>query len=109
MVEAPEKYCWSSYAHNGLGHKNKYLEAHDEYLRLGVDENDRCRAYRALFTGHVPEKEINDVRDSANRNAVLGNDCFREEIEARLSRRVRLYSHGGDRKSNQFRGINRSR
>jgi putative transposase len=103
MVETPEKYSWSSYIHNGLGQNNKYLDEHGEYLRLGVNKEERCRAYRALFANHVSKKELSDVRDSANRNTVLGNDRFREEIEFILQRKIELHPHGGDRKSKQFR------
>lgn len=103
MVETPEMYPWSSYAHNGLGQNSKYLDEHDDYLRLGVNKEERCRAYRTLFANHVSGKEIGEVRDSANRNAVLGNDRFREEIEIKLQRRIELHSHGGDRKSKRFR------
>ena len=104
MVGLPEEYRWSSYAHNGLGCKNKYIVAHKEYLQLGASESERCGAYRALFGGHIDTLVLHKIRDSTNRNIVLGNERFRDEIEAQLNRRVRRYSHGGDRRSEQFRG-----
>ncbi len=105
MVNLPQAYRWSSYARNGLGHKNKYIEPHKEYLRLGGDEKERCAAYRALFPHHINPEALREIRDSANRNLILGSDSFMNEVEARLKRRVRLYPHGGDRKSDKFRRI----
>jgi len=105
MVKLPQAYRWSSYACNGMGHKNKYIEPHKEYLRLGVDEKERCAAYRALFPPHINPETLREIRDSANRNLILGNDSFMNEVEARLKRRVRLYPHGGDRRSDKFREV----
>jgi len=46
-------------------------------------------AYRALFTAHVNETLINDIRTSVNKGLVFGSERFKDEIETNLKRRVR--------------------
>ncbi|MCU7827470.1 MAG: transposase [Candidatus Thiodiazotropha sp. (ex Myrtea sp. 'scaly one' KF741663)] len=104
MVNSPEAYRWSSYASNALGYKDKYIEVHEEYLRLGGDEHERCRAYRGLFVDPIETDLLQEIRSSTNRNEVLGNDRFKDEIQSQLGRRVRLHPHGGDRRSKRFVG-----
>jgi putative transposase len=104
MVSHPRGYRWSSYAHNGLGNQDRYISEHSEYLRLGSGNRERRQAYRQLFTGSLDDEQLPVIRDCANRNLVLGNDRFREEIEAQLRRRVQRLEHGGDRRSRRFRG-----
>lgn len=48
MVSKPEEYKWSSYLVNAWG-KSSALIFHEEYLRLGVNSEERCHAYRELF------------------------------------------------------------
>lgn len=104
MVTHPAEYPWSSYAHNGLGERDKYIAEHSEYLRLGDGGGERCDAYRGLFVGRLDDIQLQTIRDSTNRNQVMGNERFQEEIAAQLNRRVMLLEHGGDRRSRQFRG-----
>jgi putative transposase len=81
MVNSPDEHRWSSYAANGLGLENKYLEPHEEYLRLGHSKEERCNMYRELFTDHVCAELLREIRDSTNRNMEMGSERFRNEIE----------------------------
>lgn len=103
MVTYPGEYRWSSYAYNGLGKFDQYIQEHKEYLRLGADRSGRSEAYRALFSGTMNDVQLETIRDSANRNQALGNERFKEEIEIHLGRRVSLLNHGGDRRSPKFK------
>ncbi|WP_198942602.1 hypothetical protein [Methyloprofundus sedimenti] len=81
MVNQPEDYPWSSYNANALGKKDKLLVAHNAYLALGKDHEERYTHYRALFKHHLSEQELDEIRDATNKAWVLGNDKFREQIE----------------------------
>lgn len=89
MVKQPQDYRWSSYHANALGKANNMIVAHDEYLRLGLNENDRLKAYRALFKAHFDEDVIGQIRDATNGNFALGDERFQREIEAVLGRRAK--------------------
>jgi len=103
MVNQPEDYPWSSYHANALGNDDKLLVAHNVYLALGKDHEERCNNYRALFKYCVSEKELGDIRDATNKAWVLGNDKFREQIEKLTERQLCPKSKGGDRKSIKYK------
>ena len=46
---------------------------------------------------------IDSIRTATNKDKVLGNDRFKEEIGQMLQRRIDNYQHGGDRKSETFK------
>ncbi len=45
---------------------------------------------------------IDSIRTANNKDKVLGNDKFKEEIGQMLQRRIDNYQHCGDRKSETF-------
>ena len=53
MVAAPGHYRWSSFCHNTGIKKISFINPHPTYLALGVSEEERFRAYQALFSGHI--------------------------------------------------------
>jgi len=61
MVRRPQDYRWSSYHANGLGRTDALLTPHEEYLRLGRNDQDRREAYRALFRAHVDEALVEEI------------------------------------------------
>lgn len=61
----------------------------------------RAKAYRQLFSGHMPPHLINQVREAANKGLALGNDRFREEIEVLSGRRVTARKPGPGPKKGQ--------
>ena len=102
MVASPADYPWSSYRHNALGEEDALVSAHDGYLTLGADASDRQQVYRALFGTPLDEDTLSNIREMTNRGWVLGNDRFRERIEALAKRRTAPKPRGGDRKSAKF-------
>ena len=88
MVRRPQDYRWSSYHANGLGRADALLTPHEEYLRLGRNDQDRREAYRALFRAHVDEALMEEIRDATNGNFVLGGKRFQDQIAEALGRRV---------------------
>lgn len=110
MVDQPEDYPWSSYHGNAWGHEDRLLRKHEVYNALGSNDEERRLHYRALFSHHASEKELNEIRDATNKAWVLGNDRFRAQIEQLTKRQASPKPKGGDRKSARYRemlGINR--
>lgn len=106
MVSHPSEYPWSSYRHNALGQTDDLVTPYLEYRRLGKTEEERQAAYRQLFKNRIPETSIAEIREATNKAWVLGNDRFKQRIQAKLDRRVEPKAKGGDRKSEKFK-INR--
>jgi len=88
MVRQPGDYRWSSHAANAEGKVQTLLTPERQYLALGVTEDDRRTAYRALFKAHVDEPVINEIRQATNGNYALGDERFQAQIAAMLKRRV---------------------
>lgn len=108
MVGHPGEYPWSSYRHNALGEQNSLIIPHSLYWALGSTDEQRQIAYQALFSAHIDDKTLDEVRMSINKAWVLGSDYFKAKIETQLNRRTKPSPRGGDRKSEAFRksGIN---
>ena len=94
MVTNPGEYRWSSYQINGLGKVSSLCTPHLEYLSLGMEPLERQKNYRALFTHHVDDVLLEEIRTNTNKGMVVGNDRFKEEIEALTGRRVRAKKRG---------------
>jgi len=88
MVTSPDNYIWSSYRANGLGQALKLWTPHWAYKRLGKTVEERAKAYRALFAGHLDRKTLDAIRVAGNTGMALGSDKFKQEIEALSGRRV---------------------
>lgn len=106
MVGHPADYPWSSYHCNALGRVNALITPHDQYQQLGKTEKARQKGYRALFKAHIPEKQLDEIRASTNKEWVLGSDYFKDKIAQKLKRRTRPLPRGGDRKSEKWRENN---
>ncbi len=105
MVASSEDCAWSSYRRNALGYENPIIKPHPLYLKLGSSRSSRQEAYRALFSVHLDNDMLKQIRESTQKCTVMGNHRFQEEIEKMLKRRVRKYKHGGDRRSQGFRRV----
>ncbi|WP_028672228.1 transposase [Saccharospirillum impatiens] len=102
MVSHASEYPWSSYQGNALGKPIQLLTPHTLYSRLGKTDVERQSAYRALFRGKMPERDLVAIRESTNKGWVLGDDRFKAQIEAKTGRRSAPLGRGGDRKSVAF-------
>ncbi len=97
MVEDPGVYRWSSYRFNADGFPDALVSLHPLYEQLGDDPASRRAAYRALFSTHIDDRELDKIRDATQTGTVLGHARFRGEIENALQRRLHRQPHGGDR------------
>ncbi|MDC0598620.1 transposase [Gammaproteobacteria bacterium] len=93
MVAQPEEYQWSSYGANAWG-DTTWLTAHDEYLRLGKNTQERLNNYRNLFNEQLSESAITDIRLATQYCQPLGDDLFKRQIEKKLGRRLGYTKRG---------------
>ena len=103
MVDHASEHPWSSYRFNAFGVPIELLAPHLIYKQLGRTDAERQSAYRALFRGRMPERDLEAIREATNKSWVLGDDRFRTQIEAKTGRRAVPLGRGGDRKSSAFR------
>jgi putative transposase len=82
LVGRPEEYRWSSYGSNGWG-DGSWIIPHEEYLRLGEDWSDRYHAYRELFKVQISEEKLHLIRKAAHYCQPVGDNRFKEQIEAK--------------------------
>jgi putative transposase len=101
MVEHPGDYLWSSYRCNALGEiglNEGWIRPHEEYLRLGHAATERQEAYRALFETAISDIDLKEIRECTHKGWALGNERFREQIEALGQRRATSKGVGRPRK-----------
>ncbi|MCW8825709.1 MAG: transposase [Gammaproteobacteria bacterium] len=103
MVVEPGEYPWSSYHANALGKLDVLLSIHPLYRALGTTEEKRHQNYRALFNREIETKTLEDIREATSSGWALGNERFREQVEAQFNRRAGPAPRGGDRKSKRYR------
>jgi hypothetical protein len=98
LVAHPWHYPWSScrhYAHGESGLNGDWLTAHEAYLRLGRNERHKQSACRQLFQAAISGNDLAEIRDCTHKGWALGDERFREQIEALGQRRAA--SKGVDR------------
>ncbi len=88
MVQLPGEYPWSSYRHNAMGIDIGLITEHDLYRSLGEAKASRLRMYRALFENEFSTSLLDEIRVSINKEWVLAESQFTEEIESMLGRKV---------------------
>jgi len=94
MVQTPGEYPWSSYRANAFGEEDALLRPHLLYKRLGRNQAARQAAYRELFRSSLAPEQVHDIRAAWQTGTPLGNDRFREQIEAAAKKKVG-YAHRG--------------
>jgi putative transposase len=100
MVNRPEEYKWSSYGVNAWG-ETGWLVPHADYLALGTTTHARCHAYRELFKTQLSEENLHLIRKSAHYCQPVGDERFREQIEARYGIRLGQTKRGRPRKPSE--------
>jgi len=98
MVKDPSEYSWSSYNNNALGIYTNLRTPHEEYLRLGKDDEERQEAYRDLFKVQIGKELLKEIRESTNRGLALGSSSFSRQIEELTSCRVTKKKMGRPKK-----------
>ena len=81
----PRHFPWSSYRQNASGDPRGLLSAHDEYLRLGVESEDRGAAYCALFDEAIGPEMLAQIRSCVAANDLLGGLDFQRWVKAQAA------------------------
>jgi putative transposase len=102
MVRSPAYYRWSSYRANAQGKADELIRPHAIYLSLARNSEKRCEAYRELFKAHVEPQDLNDIRSSLQTGTPLGNDQFKQKVEAKLGLKV-----GQAKRGRPFKNVNK--
>jgi REP-associated tyrosine transposase len=58
------------------------------YKALGRSQLTRLEAYKALFKAHLDKGVLDNIRSAWQTGTSLGNDLFRQKIEAKLKCKV---------------------
>ena len=90
MVDAPEGYAWSSYHANALGHDDRILTPHPQYLALGATLPLRQEAYLALFSNVIGDDQLAEIRAYIQQQRALGTSKFQTQIAAMTGRSVKF-------------------
>jgi putative transposase len=94
VVDHPADYPWSSYRSNAIEAGDPLLAPHEFYQCLGRSIEERQYAYRQLFGAQLSKTDVDAIRDATQKAWVLGNDSFRNRIEALADRRATPLSKG---------------
>lgn len=98
MVKSPGAYRWSSYRANGQGKEDTLTHPHRLYYSLGKTVKQRMDAYAQLFKAHMEESELDSIRSSWRSGTPLGNDYFKQKVEAKLQCKIGQNRRGRPKK-----------
>lgn len=104
IVKSPATYRWSSHARLAFGVRDDLVTEHAEYRVLGATASARQAAYRALCSPPVDATSLDGIRAAILRGGVLGSASFVDDVQQRFPRPIGRLTHGGDRRSERFRG-----
>ena len=104
MVTDPVDYTWSSYRAHAFSKTVGLWQPHPDYLALGETPAQRRVVYRQFFEQELSGRVLSDIRDALNTGLVLGNDCFKAEVEQLTGQPQRRGKRGP--KANTAAGLN---
>lgn len=99
LVDRPQDYHWSSYAHNALAQTDEMITAANEYRKLGDSVKDCAKAYRKLFRPKLSQQQVQEITDATVKGWVLGDSKFARKIEKLSGRRASQLPKGRPRGS----------
>ena len=99
MVSLPSDYLWSSYQFNAQGDPSEWLVHHPQYQRLAPTDRQRGEACGRLFDNSLEPAQLTELRRCLQTGTSLGNDRFREHIEAVLKVKLGQSTRGRPHKA----------
>ena len=99
LVDKPQDYHWSSYAHNALAQTDEMFTAASEYRKLGDSDEECAKAYRKLFRPKLSQQQVQEITDATVKGWVLGDSKFVRKIEKLSGRRASQLPKGRPRGS----------
>ncbi len=88
LTKTPGDYHWSSYSANVGDEPDEMISPHREYLKLGKDDRQRMRAYRALFKRDIDSETTAYITESTLKGWAIGDLKFARRVEKRTGRRA---------------------
>ncbi|MBQ5949467.1 transposase [Massilia sp. ST3] len=88
LVNAPADYPWSSYIHHAGLRPDSIVTEHSLYWGLGNTPFQREAAYMALVEQGMSQQEVDFVTSSIMKNAPLGSDSFKADLERKTKRQI---------------------
>ncbi len=98
MVEAADHYRWSSHCHNIGIRKIQMVRFHPLFNALGKTKRERYETYKALFGESLEPGAIKRIHEAWQSGTPLGNDRFRDRVEAQLALKLGQYRRGRPKK-----------
>jgi putative transposase len=103
MVTDPSDYKWSSYSYNALADDDKLITPHSLYKAMGNTPEIRCKHYKELFDRLDISQQQDKITRATIAGEAYGSENFHKKISTLVSRSTKLGSHGGDRKSEEYK------
>lgn len=94
IVMNPGDYAWSSYAHHIGARHDPLITDHAQYWALGNTPFERDAAYKHLAEQALTSKQMEELKETANKGWVLGSESFKVGLETQLNRQVRPKKRG---------------
>ena len=94
IVEAPEKYKWSSYTRKVGLESIGWLDLDPCYLGLGATQAERQEQYAEWVKEFIPQGEWDLIRQAIQRGQLTGSERFVEEVSEKISRRIEFRGQG---------------
>jgi putative transposase len=88
LVDKPQDYRWSSYAHNALAQGDEMISTAPQYQELGDSTRDCAKAYRKFSRQKPGAQEVQEITDATMKGWVLGDNRFARKIEKLSGRRA---------------------
>ncbi len=103
LVIDPKEYPWSSYHHNALGVVDPLISEHPLYLDLATTKDGRAAHYQSMMSNVNLSEENQNITEATIRGEALGDVNFNNWVRLQTGRSAKLTSHGGDRKSAEYK------
>ncbi len=101
LVKQPEDYRWSSYGFNAWG-DDSWVVPHEEYLKLGDTQAERCANYRSLFKGNLKEDDVRRIDQAVQFSYPTCDKEFKRAIEKKYGVDLGYAKRGRPRNSEKF-------
>jgi hypothetical protein len=92
-VDHPGHYRWRYHCH-ATGSPASIVKDYEVFLRIASTPEERLYRYRALFRSGLDARDVHDVRKAMAFSVPLGNNLFKERIEATLVKSVGYIARG---------------
>ena len=103
MVANAAEYPWSSYAQNALGETDSLITEHCLYAQLSDIPELRQARYKEILDQLNIDQQRSRIVKATLAGEAYGSDAFHHKISKLVNRVTKLASHGGDRKSENYK------